>query len=244
MTSRKAASPSGASPASSQRTSMVKEGGRTVEASAPARAAVIVAIAAAKGGVAKTTTTLYIAARAAEMLGSTADRPLVAIVDRDRDRHLSDLVHVRGDLHWPGVTLLPDEELPPTSEGYRLILIDTPPGELALPSLREAQLVVVPCHPTDLGINKLVSYLENVERQTRMVSPGMRLVALLPVMTENTLVHRSGLDVIAQIAQRHRPPLRLLPAVPRRTALSIPDLSAPQYTAVATEVLRDAALIS
>jgi len=46
------------------------------------------------------------------MLGSTAASPVVAILDRDSSKHLSDLLRTRPDLLLPGVVLLPGEDLP------------------------------------------------------------------------------------------------------------------------------------
>ena len=82
----------------------------------------IMAIGAEKGGVGKSTTTLYLAARAAERLGSNAAHPTVAIVDRDRDQHLSGLWRRRSDVRRDSIILMPDTALPRPESGIELVV--------------------------------------------------------------------------------------------------------------------------
>ncbi len=185
----------------------------------------VLAIGSQKGGVSKSTSVLYLATRAASHLGGTAERPAVGIVDRDESKNLSELLALRPDLLQPGVVLLQGDTLPPSTDGLELVVIDTPPGLSAIQSLREAHLVLVPVLPEDQGVVNLVKYLRNIEAQQITVSPDMRLVALLPAMVDRTLLHRQRLDNIRQIAQRHVPPLVVLPPVPRRARIAAYDLS-------------------
>lgn len=196
----------------------------------------VLAIGSAKGGVGKSTSTIYLAARAAEHLGSTAERPLVAMLDRDESKHLTKLHTMRPDLHRTGVALIPGETLPNPSDDYVLVIIDTPPGLSALPSLREADLVLVPCQPTDMGVNSLVEYLDSIEEQRLIVSPGMRLIALLPTMVKNTRLHTTRLQDIRAIATHQRPPLLVLPPIPDHVAVALPNLDSHEYDAVAKEL--------
>lgn len=196
----------------------------------------VLAIGSAKGGVGKSTSTVYLAARAAEHLTSTDEQPRVAILDRDESKHLTKLYEMREDLHWPGVVLLDGDALPRPDAGFDLIIIDTPPGLSALPSLREANLVLVPCQPTDMGVNSLVEYLDSIEEQRLIVSPGMRLIALLPTMVNSTNLHRTRLEDIRRIAAHQRPPLLVLPHIPYRVAVALPDLGAHEYDAAAKEL--------
>ncbi|HEY8741970.1 MAG TPA: ParA family protein, partial [Chloroflexota bacterium] len=142
-----------------------------------------------KGGVGKSTATLYVATRAAAYLGSTGTRPLVAMVDRDESKNLTELVRLRPELVRPGVVLLEGEDLPSQEAGFALLLIDTPPGLSAIQSLQEADLVLVPVHPEDQGVANLIKYLRSIEGQRLTVSPSLRLLALLPSMLERTVLH-------------------------------------------------------
>jgi len=196
----------------------------------------VLAIGSAKGGVSKTTSTLYLATRAAESMGSTAERPLVGMVDRDDSRNLTRLLHLRPELLRPGVVLLPGTDLPPAASGLQLVIIDTPPGFMALPSLKEAHMVLVPVLPEDQGVANLILYLERIEDLKKAVSPAMRLIALLPAMVDRTVLHRERLEEIRQIAAHQRPPLRVLTPVPRRARITAFELDAPEYDEPAKEL--------
>ena len=196
----------------------------------------VLAIGSQKGGVSKSTTALYLATYAAQLSGGTADRPTVGLLDRDESKNLTELISLRPELLRPGVVLLPGESLPKADAGLQLVVIDTPPGLSAIQSLNEAHLVLVPVHPEDQGVANLVKYLRGIEAQRLTVSPGMRLVALLPTMVERTVLHRERLADIAAIATHHRPPLAVLTPVPRRARIAMYDLDAPEYLAPAREL--------
>jgi len=202
----------------------------------------IMAIGAEKGGVGKSTTTLYLAARAAERLGSNAAHPTVAIVDRDRDQHLSGLWRRRSDVRRDSIILMPDTALPHPESGIELVLIDTPPGAQALATLAEAQMVVVPCPPTEMAVESLATYLGRVRTIIRRTTPHMRLVAVLPTIVKKSRLHQAHLFNIADIAAAHTPPLLLLPAIPDRTSVQVPDLSSHEYDAAAEELFDNGAL--
>lgn len=202
----------------------------------------VLAVGSQKGGVGKSTSTLYVATRAAEQLGSTERRPLVAVVDRDESKNLTELVRLRPELLRPGVVLLEGEALPAPNAGFGLVLIDTPPGLSAIQSLKEADLVLIPVHPEDQGVANLVKYLRSIEGQRLTVSPGLRLLALLPSMVERTVLQRERLEDIRRIAARHRPPLLVLPSVPRRARIAAFDLAAPEYDAPTQEIFAHACI--
>jgi cellulose biosynthesis protein BcsQ len=204
----------------------------------------VLAVGAQKGGVGKSTSTLYVATRAAAYLGSTAERPLVAILDRDESKNLTELLRLRPELLRPGVVLLEGEDLPAPEEGYELLVIDTPPGLSAIQSLREADLVLVPVHPEDQGVANLVKYLRSIEGQRLTVSPSLRLLALLPSMVERTVLQRERLADIHRIAAGYRPPLVVLPAIPRRARIAAFDLAASEYDAPTQEVFTYARISS
>jgi hypothetical protein len=152
---------------------------------------------------------------------------VVAILDRDSSKHLSDLLHTRPDLLRPGVVLLPGEDLPPRDLGFRLVIIDTPPGFAALQSLQEAELVLVPVQPEDQGVLGLVRYLDGITRRCLVINPSLRLVTLLPTMVQHVALHEQRLEEIRLVAAEHEPPLRVLTPIPRRAHIA---RSAPNTT--------------
>lgn len=200
----------------------------------------VLAVGSQKGGVGKSTATLYTATRAAQRLGSTAARPCVAIIDRDESKNLTELLRLRPELLRPGVVLLDGEELPAARAGFQLVVLDTPPGLSAIQSLKESDLVLVPVHPEDQGVANLVKYLRSIEGQRLTVSPSLRLLALLPSMVERTVLQRERLEDIRRIAARSRPPLLVLPPVPRRARIAAFDLDAPDYDAPTEEIFAHA----
>lgn len=203
----------------------------------------VLAVGAQKGGVGKSTSSLYLATRAAERLGGTTEEPVVGILDRDESKNLSRLLKRHPGLLGPGVVLLEGEELPPASSGLRLVVIDTPPGVSAVESLRAAHLLVVPVLPEEQGVLNLVEYLKNIEAQRITLSPNIRLLALLPTMVQRRLtLHRLLLEQIEIIGAAHKPTLPVLPPVPRRSKIAEYDLSTPEYDAAAEELFTHAFL--
>jgi cellulose biosynthesis protein BcsQ len=205
----------------------------------------VLAVGAQKGGVGKTTSSLYLAARAAEVLGGDAHRPVVGLLDRDETKGLSELLALRPELLPTGVLLLEGEALPVRPSDLQLVIIDTPPGYTAISSLREADLIVVPVLPEDIGIANLIKYLQGIENNRVLISPQMRLVALLPTLVDlRTSLHRRRLAEVLQIAAEHRPPLAVLTAVPRRTRIAAYDLRATDYDTPAQELFAHAGIVA
>jgi len=200
----------------------------------------VLAVGSAKGGVSKTTSALYLAVRAATALGAREGDRAVAIVDRDESMNLTRLLAMRPELRWPGVDLVDGEDLP---RAYQLVVIDTPPGLSAIPSLKEADGVLVPVLPEDQGVTNLLLYLRDIDNQRITVSPRLQLLALLPAMVQRTVLHRERIEDIKDIAAAHRPPLLVLPPVPWRARISNFDLAAPEYDAPAQELFDHAKLI-
>ena len=203
----------------------------------------ILAVGAQKGGVGKTTSAIYFAARAAELLGGTADRPVVGLVDRDESQNLTALVRMRPEILPSGVILLQGMGLPARDSGLELVIIDTPPGLTAIDSLKEANFVVIPVLPEEQGVNNFAVYLRNIDRYRVMADPAMRLVAALPTMVETrSAMHKALLPVVGRVAQEHQPPLAVLSAVPRRSQIRDVDLRAPFYDQPAKELWQHAGI--
>ncbi len=204
---------------------------------APTNRMKVLAVGSQKGGAAKSTTSLYLATRFAEYMGGTEDKPVVGLLDRDgTSKNLSQMVDYRPELLRPGVTLLDGETLPREAEGLKLVVIDTPPGLAAIDSLKSADLLVVPVVPSDQGVLNLQRYLQILETQRILLSPQMRVLALLPANVENTALHRARLDDIRAVAATQRTPLPVLPPVPHRARIDRWDLSAPEYDEPAKEL--------
>ncbi len=197
----------------------------------------ILAVGAQKGGVGKTTSAIYLAARAAELFGGTVEHPVVGLVDRDESQNLTALARMRPEILPPGVVLLKGSDLPPAESGFELVIIDTPPGLSAIDSLQEANLVVIPVLPEEQGVNNFAVYLRNIDRYRIMTNPTMRLVAALPTMVEaRSSMHKALLLVVERVAREHQPPLSVLPAVPRRSQIRDVDLRALYYDEPAKEL--------
>lgn len=204
---------------------------------------ITIAVSAWKGGVGKSTTSVYLAALLARHGADTR----VALVDRDASRNLTAMIGQRPDLRDAltrrGVTLISGYDLPHDRTAYRYIVIDTPPGDGAIASLRDATLVVLPVKPEDQSIGNFVKHLEQLDDARLGVSPRMRMLAALPTMvwrTGRSLVrqHQDHLANIEAIAARRHPPLPVLPYVPLSTHVMNFDLDSPEYQPVVEELLR------
>ena len=197
----------------------------------------VLAVSAQKGGVGKTTTALYIASHIGRLLGGTPERPTVGIIDRDETRNLSKIIGAGLAALAPGVALLPGYDVPRDHPSLRLVVIDTPPGYMAIRSLEEANLVAIPALPENNGIVNLVDYLKLLDDAKISVNPRMRLLAVLPTMVMHNGLHHERLADIRTIAGARRPPLLVLDPIPRRAAIMRYDMDNPEYAAAAAELM-------
>lgn len=197
----------------------------------------VLAVSAPKGGVGKTTTVLYLAHNLSRAWDSTAERPLVGIIDREHSRNLSRSVRAGYIALHPGVVILPDEDVLSAPPGLRLILIDTPPGIEAISSLMEANLVLIPVIPEILSMVEFKDYLKELDRSSIVSSSSLRLVAALPTKVERTVEHRENLTDVVAIAARRRPPLTVLSPIPKRASIAKFEMDSPEYVALTKELL-------
>ncbi len=197
----------------------------------------VLSIGAQKGGVGKTTSSLYLATRAATYLDGTGENPAVGLIDRDESKNLTELLTDYPALIRPGVTLLSGLEIPPASAGLQLIIIDTPPGLSAISSLEESDLVVVPVVPETQSVINLRKYLETIEHRRLSVEYRMRLLALLPTRVEQRIsMDRLRLNDIRTIAAHQDPPVPVLTPVPQRVSIKRYELDTPEYDQPAREL--------
>ncbi len=201
----------------------------------------VLAIAAQKGGVGKTTTAVYTANYIAHSMCATAERPLVGLIDREETRNLTTLARLGEARLAPGVVLLPGYDVPRDHPTLRLVVVDTPPGYMAIKSLEEANLVAIPAIPESNGIVNLIDYLKLLDDAKVSVNPRLRLVAVLPTMVMNNELHRQRLTEIKAIAGRRHPPLVVLDPIPRRIDIARYKPS-PAYAAATAEIMRYAAI--
>lgn len=201
----------------------------------------ILAIGAQKGGVGKSTSSLYLATRAAEMLGGTRADPAVGLVDRDESKNLTELLTDYPSLIRPGVVLFRGEDIPPPSTGLDLIIIDTPPGLSAINSLEEADLVIVPVVPETQSVINLRRYLETIEQRRLSIEHRLRLLAILPTRVE-ARISMDGVRLadIRAIAAHQSPQVPVLTPVPQRASIKRYELDAPEYDQPAREVFSHA----
>jgi cellulose biosynthesis protein BcsQ len=197
----------------------------------------VLSVGAQKGGVGKTTTSLYLATRAAAYLDGTADNPAVGLVDRDESKNLTELLTDYPTLIRAGVVLLAGDDIPPASAGLQLIIIDTPPGLSAISSLEESDLVIMPVVPETQSVINLRKYLETIEHQRLSIEHRMRLLALLPTRVETrSPMDRLRLDDIRAIAAHQDPAVPVLTPVPQRASIKRYELDAPEYDQPAREL--------
>jgi len=126
-----------------------------------------IALASLKGGVGKTTLAVFLAEIAAERDGKAllvdAD-PQQSAVQWDQE------AREEGESLRASVQPLPTRDLArrldALADSYRFVVVDTPPGDLAIvtAATRVADLVVIPCQPTVMDVARVGEMIELAKR--------------------------------------------------------------------------------
>jgi chromosome partitioning protein len=106
--------------------------------------------------------------------------------------------------------------LAPLLPRYAFVLIDCPPvlGQLTINALMATTEVLIPVDPGLFSLDGLV-WLRKTIQMARQANPRLRVMGVVPTLTENTVVSRDTVGALKQMFGEEM----LLPAIPRRTAL-------------------------
>lgn len=167
-----------------------------------------IAVANLKGGVGKTSTAVLLAEAAAD------DDTKVLLVDADPQGSAMRWAEVAAD-DGAGlravVVALPTKELPrrlkALSGGYGHVVIDTPPGDLAivLAAAVAAQLVLVPFQPTVMDVDRVhatLSVAEDAGRPAALLLSRVRAGTRAPIAAREALTSEDIPLLEASIPQR------------------------------------------
>lgn len=171
-----------------------------------------IAIVNLKGGTGKTTTAVHVAVGLA-----TGGRTL--LVDADPQQSALAWSEAAGGLGCPVVSLPVRDlhrRLPALAEGYRHVVVDTPPADLAITrsALLAVEEVIVPIGPTPLDLDRLGATLDLLAE----VEPihGLRWSLLLTRLRRGT---RSSRETRAALEDLEMPVMRA--EVPLREAIGL-----------------------
>ncbi len=153
-----------------------------------------IAVANLKGGTGKTTTAVFLAHALAEE-GTTL------LVDADPQGSALSWSETAEDLPFPTISLPVNHlhrQLESVASAYEHVVIDTPPGHLAITgsAMRAVDLVIVPVQPAILDLDRIGATLE-IANEAQAMNDDLRVRILLTRVRKGTRSQRDIREVLA-----------------------------------------------
>ncbi len=160
----------------------------------------IIAMGGQKGGTGKTTTTVALA-DAWHHAGKS-----VLLIDADPQRSTMTWGDVRAEvgLDSPSIIAMGEamhkrDQLPRLARGFDVVLIDCPPrfGKILRSALMVADLIILPCGPSDIDAWALTETLELVE-EAQTLREELASAVLITRKVPRTTIGRTARDILAE----------------------------------------------
>lgn len=160
----------------------------------------IIAIGGQKGGTGKTTTTIALA-DAWHKAGKS-----VLLIDADPQRSAMTWGDVRAEagLESPSIIAMGEamhkrDQLPKLAGGFDVVLIDCPPrfGKILRSALMVADLIIMPCGPSDVDAWALTETLDLVE-EAQTLRDELRSAVLITRKVPRTTIGRTARELLAE----------------------------------------------